>query len=290
MAGRPPLGDVPASGVFAPQEKPATATLAEWQATAAQRNAEIISDVGPTGDKELDRKAWDKTKKEIEMGYIVWAPSKSRNCDLGTMGLHPRWAKWENTENGTWKARNLTDLKASGANSTVQMHERYNPEDLSMAHSAIRILKQLFGPQTALAGWRIDWEMAFKQSPIKPQLAKWMQEVFWNPEVNRVQRLIPRDSCFGGKAAQYNFVHEVHFVVHVARAVFGILAANYSDDMWAIEPMWSATSSWQCMCAIMDTLGWRYDKRKSPPPTSNFRLLGVIFTLDIENFIRQVAS
>ena len=143
----------------------------------------------------------------------------------------------------------------------------------------------------ALAGWRIDWEMAFKQSPIKPQIAKWMQEVFWNPEVNRIQRLIPRGSCFGGKAAQYNFVHEVHFVVHVARVVFGILAAHYSNDMWAIEPICSATSSWQCMCTIMDTMGWRYDKRKSPPPTSDFKLLGVIFTLDIEvPFIRLPAD
>ena len=55
-----------------------------------------------------------------------------------------------------------------------------------------------------------------------PFMATWLQEVLWKPEVHRVQRLVPRGSCFGSNAAQYNFMQEPHFVVHVARTIFPI--------------------------------------------------------------------
>lgn len=274
MQGRPCLGEIPASGVFKKERNEASTTLQAWAATPRARNERMIGKVTSTGDLELDAKAWEKTKKELQRGYCK-GPGEIHELDLDQVCITPRWVKWEQKEDGAWSCRNISDWKASGGNDTVTLLERYSPEDLTMAHASIRVLKDVFGHDTPLRGFRVDWEMAFRQDPVWPGMAHLLYEVFWNPELGRPQWLLPRGGAFGNKAAQLNFVQNPHLVCHVARIMLKILLAHYSDDMWNIEPESSSQQAYALVLELMTLIGWRYDAQKSPPPERRFRLLGV---------------
>ena len=158
---------------------------------------------------------------------------------------------------------------------TVALPERYSPEDLTTAHAIIRILRGVFPEGTSLQGFRIDWEMAFRQDPLWLPQREYHYELVWNPILKKVQWVRPRGGSFGNKAAQLNFVEHPHFICHVARVKLAILLCYYSDDKWNIEPASSATHAHALVCELMDLVGWRWDAGKSLPPEDNFRLLGV---------------
>ena len=70
-----------------------------------------------------------------------------------------------------------------------------------MAHAVIRVLRDVFPRNEAMAGFRVDWEMAFRQDPLCPEQAKLHYEAVWNPEEKRVQWIRARSGSFGNKAA-----------------------------------------------------------------------------------------
>ena len=96
--------------------------------------------------------------------------------------------------------------------------------------------------------------------------------------------------AFGNKVAQVNFVEHPHFICHVARTQLAILLCHYSDDKWAIEPEASATQAHMLVLELMDLIGWRYDRAKSPPREESFRLLGVQHRLRVQAIVWLCAA
>jgi RES domain-containing protein len=275
--GKPALGEIPATGLFRAERSEAEMELAEWTSNPKARNAKLIEMVQASGDIALDMKAWDKLQKELSMQYCV-GPGELSDLDLNSCCITPRWPKWEEKEDGTWSCRNISDWKASGGNKTVTLQERYSPEDLTTAHAVLRIFSEVF-PTADIYGYRIDWEMAFRQDPLWPGHAHLHYEVVWNPHLQRVQWVRPLGGAFGSKAAQLNFVQHPHFICHVVRRKLAILLCHYSDDMWGFEPAAAATQAHNLVCELMDLIGWRWDAKKSPPASSQLRLLGVEHSL-----------
>jgi hypothetical protein len=274
MRGKPCLGEIPASGIFFAERNEGTLSLKQWSSAPRSRNERMIAMTKSSGDNVLDNKSWEKTLKEIRMNYCD-GPGEIHDLDLDRVCLTPRWAKWEEKEDGSWSCRNISDWKASKGNETVTILERYSPEDLTTAHAVIRILRQVFPHGTALQGYRVDWEMAFRQDPLWPGTADLQYELTWNPKLGRVQWVRPKGGAFGNKAAQLNFVQHPHFICYVARTQLAILLCHYSDDMWDIEPSSTAHQAHALVLEIMELIGWRYDTGKSPPPKDLLRLLGV---------------
>ena len=278
MQGKPALGEIPPTGAFRPERNEASMTLQEWMHNPRERNERMIGSVGSSGDINLDAEAWKKTMKELAKGYIR-GPGELSELDLDKTCLTPRWPKWEQKEDGAWTCRNISDWKASQGNATVALSERYSPEDLTTAHAIIRILREVFPSGTRLQGFRVDWEMAFRQEPLWPPHADLHYELVWNPELKRVQWIRPLGGAFGNKAAQANFVEHPHFICHVCRTQLAILLCHYSGNKWAIEPAATARHAHALVLELMDMIGWRYDNSKSPPPAEMFRLLGVEHSL-----------
>ena len=274
MLGKPSLGEIPRTGAFHPERNEATVALSEWIANPRCRNERMISYVRSSGDDALDAKAWEKTMKEVRMNYCE-GPGEISELNLDKVCLTPRWPKWEQKESGECSCRNISDWKTSGGNETVALGEKYSPEDLSTAHAVIRILKEVLPTSTRLKGFRVDWEMAYRQDPEWPTHSDYHYELVWNPGLRRVQWIRSLGGSFGNKAAQSNFVEHPHFICHVSRIALGIPLCPYSDDMWNIEPETSAMQSHALVLELMDLVGWRYDQIKSPPPAETFRLLGV---------------
>ena len=70
ISSLPLIGLAPVSGVLSPKSVHATVSLSEFWSKVPQRNVEVFSRVGPTGDTELDRRASDKTHEEFALGLI----------------------------------------------------------------------------------------------------------------------------------------------------------------------------------------------------------------------------
>ena len=284
MQGKPCLGEITPSGVFRPERNEATMTLAAWRQAPRSRNERMLSRVCSSGAHDLDIKSWDKTLKEIQLGYCD-GPGNVEELDLDTVCLTPRWPKWELKEDGSWSCRNISDWRASQGNDTVALSEKYSPEDLSTAHAVVRILRGIFPKGTHLHGSRIDWEMAFRQDPLWPGHGDCHYELVWNPHLCRVQWVRPLGGAFGNKAAQSNFVEHPHFICHFVRVRLAILLCHYSDDMWNVEPAQAAGQAHSLVLELMDLVGWRYDKKKNPPPAQSFRLLGVEHRLGVSAYV-----
>ncbi|CAK0893953.1 unnamed protein product [Prorocentrum cordatum] len=244
MRGKPCLGEIPPSGVFTEDHNRGAITIEDWIACPRERNERAIR--GELAELDLDR-----------------------TC------LTPWWPKWELKEDGAWKCRNISDWKVSGGNDAVTLCEKYSPGDLSSAHAVVRILRDALPNNVRLQGFRIDWEMAFRQDPLWPGRAPCHYELVWNPQFERVQWVRPLGGTFGNKAAQTNFVEHPHFMCYFVRVCLGILLCHYSDDMWDVEPEHAAKLSHAIVLEILDLLGWRCDKSKSKPPSEHLRLLGV---------------
>ena len=122
----------------------------------------------------------------------------------------------------------------------MHMHERYSPENWSMAPAAVRILKQLQGTKTPLEGWCIDWETALEQFLQKSCHGIMDVGSVLGPRGSSAHKDLY--SCFCCKADQYNLPQELHVVKHVARTFFAALISQHSG---AIEPEWSTKSWWE---------------------------------------------
>ena len=203
-------------------------------------------------------------------------------CERGPCPIHrynldwvcstPRFAKWEQKEDGSWTARNITDLKASGANSTVEVLRKYCPEDLTHAWALHRAIREQMPVGTRIMGtgqigrWPSD--------PTDPTQAKLLVELQWNPEWKAACAMESDGQPFGGKATQYNFIRDPQAMLATGRSALALLVSHYSDDTWGLEPDYAALHAWKIWLELHKIIGWRLDLDKSPPPEYTFRLLG----------------
>ena len=222
---------------------------------------------------DSDKAAWDKTKKAISKGYER-GPYPIHLYNLDEVCFTPRFAKWEQKEDGSWTARNITDLVASRANSTVEVLRKYCPEDLTHAWALHRSIREKMSVGTRIMGYRADWEMAFRQDPTDPKQAKLLVELQWNPEWKAACAMESDGQPFGGKATQYNVIRDPQAMVAIGRSVLALLVSHYSDDTWGLEPDYAALHAWKIWLELHKIIGWRLDLDKSPPPEYTFRLLG----------------
>ena len=166
MRGRPVLGQAADSSANVACWSPCDVDLEEWAKNPRAWNEQMLRKIRPS-KYGSDKAAWDKTKKAISKGYER-GPYPIHRYNLDEVCFTPRFAKWKQKEDGSWTARNITDLKASGANSTVEVLRTYCPEDLTHSWALHRAIREQMPVGTRIMGYRADWEMAFRQDPTDP--------------------------------------------------------------------------------------------------------------------------
>ena len=170
LHGRPMLGKGElTTGLYPSQHSKASRSLDEWARCPRERNLEMIRSVRASKDPDLDWTVWKKVQKEVERGYATI--HKLDEYDLNRVCLTPRFPKWELKESGEWAARPISDFKRSGGNDTVDLRQRYLPEDLVQLWAVTRRWKDRLGDSAPLLGYRVDYEMAFRQCPKDPPQA-----------------------------------------------------------------------------------------------------------------------
>ena len=113
---------------------------------------------------------------------------------------------------------------------------------------------------TKLTGFRMDWEMAYRQDATSAETAGIFMEAAWCHPLQKIVLIEPIGQSFGNRAAQLNFVRHPHFVVHVVRCLYAIPMSYYSDDMWDIEAAQTCDCAFHITTDIMVWSGWRWDK------------------------------
>ena len=232
----------------------------------------MIESVRSSGDTHLDWASWEKTEQEIDRGYAE-GPYPLADYDLNYHCFTPRFPKWERKDNGTWTARNISDYKRSRGNETVEMSEKYSPEDLNAAWVLTRALKDAYGDEQ-LGGYRADYQMAYRQDPSDPSQAHLTLEITWHPGRRQVVVIRVKGQSFGGKSTQLNYVRDPAAMCAIGRSWLALLVSHYSDDAWAIEPLQIADQSYDLWVELNSLVGWRIDLPKSPRPEGTFKLLG----------------
>ena len=187
MAGRNAVGEIGRSYIFPPDDNPAETSLEQWSANPQQRNLRVLQNVKATGDTQLDRKAWEKTLKEVEKGYCQFLDDQE--YDLNKVCITGRFPKWELKSDDTWAVRNISNWKESGGNAATAMRERYTPDDLTTVYATVRALKEALGEDTVLAAYKADYEMAFRQPPTAPTQAHITLEAVWDPTQQKTRVL-----------------------------------------------------------------------------------------------------
>ena len=223
MRGRPVLAQAADSSANVACWSPCEVDLEEWAKNPRARN-EMLRKIRSSKDGS-DKAAWDKTKKAISKGYER-GPYPIHRYNLDEVCFTPRFAKWEQKEDGSWTARNITDLKASEANSTVEVLRKYCPEDLTHAWALHRAIREQMPVGTRIMGYRADWEMAFRQDPTDPTQAKLLVELQWNPEWKAACAIESDGQPFGGKATQYNFIRDPQAMVAIGRSALALLVST----------------------------------------------------------------
>ena len=286
-AGRPALGELEPAGIYRPSAREAQFTLEEWLRKAPQRNLSIIASVGSSGDTQLDEQAWLKREKEIKTG-AVQGPFRVTSVDLTKIAVHPSFPVWERSQAGGWKCRNIDNLKSSGGNFTVSSSEAYTPDDLDAARNAVRMCKELWGPDVVLAGFTSDYSGAFRQSPQAPQMVPYMWSAVWHPHWQEVVLLKNLGQVFGGSGSQMNYVRDPSAMCAIMRYFFDMPMFHYSDDAWCVERHDTASSAWFCWVRVNNLIGWRLDMDKSPHPSSDWRLLGGLLQVGRPNPVAKL--
>jgi hypothetical protein len=64
-------GRLPSTGVFPTRQKPATGSLEDLVADARTAQATLLASVGPSPDSEMDNAVYDKTREEVERGWLA---------------------------------------------------------------------------------------------------------------------------------------------------------------------------------------------------------------------------
>ena len=169
--------------------------------------------------------------------------------------------------------RDISDYKRSGGNDTVDVVEKYSPEDLNSAWALMRALKEAFG-DSKLGGFRADYQMAFRQNPADPTQEHLTLELTWHAGLRQVVVIKVQGQSFGGKSTQLNYVRDPAAMCAIARSWLALLISHYSDDAWAIEPETTMDQSYDLWLELNELIGWRIDMAKSPRPESIFKLLG----------------
>ena len=70
MSGFPVVGDYPKTGVFPPNQRPASFTQEDLWRGARRAVKELEAVPGTLGDAELDATVWDTTTEEVAKGWL----------------------------------------------------------------------------------------------------------------------------------------------------------------------------------------------------------------------------
>ena len=266
VLGLPMLGwTAPAAGNMERVRAPLV-DLAEWEASRGRRNAKVMAVTGPSGDDELDRAAWAKSLKELELKVIQGPYENFDDLPVQEPSLAPRQGIWEAHGAAVERSvRVIDNLLLGEQNETTGSTHSHRPTDVDALMAQTRVVAEA-SPSDELSGWPSDYEKAYKQVPAKPAQKRHVVLAQWNPLSNKICFWLVLSQVFGGRTPPINFARYPAWFCWIMACLFSVAVSHCVDDVICVERRSTVMSGWRAWLMLCEVSGWRISADKSPPP------------------------
>ena len=290
--GRPLVGTPEAGGALLPRVRPAEFSREELKvADFSSLNARAIRAVQRgSGDSELDTLSYEKTKKDLARGALA-GPFKSIAALLDALAAtgdsdvtfaqilispqHPVWEK-------EGKVRNITNAKGT-CNRFAGLSESYIPDGIeglaTICQAFARAAEQFPVLKEEFRGFPSDYEGAYRQCPVDPQHFRYACTAFFNPATSQVEFGFFRANPFGSNLAPNNWSEICFAMSWIGAYLLALAIPTTVDDTSQAEVHFTIQSAFDSWRELNQLTGWRIDPDKTPPPSREFRSVGVWVSL-----------
>ena len=272
------VGEVPQSHVLPKKLLPATMSRQDLRSNSKRSNDALRYMTRSCGDKELDKRLWDKTMLEVERGWLLGPlPWDSLEEDATLSRRFPL--------EQAGKVRPIDDLSQSQINSTVTCYEQATvdgPDVISaFATYMMRCLADN-GRSTELIGRSLDLASAYRQLAIADDSLCHAYLSVYDPEKESASLFQQVALPFGSRTAVNAFIRCARFLQWAAAHCFKLPMSCYFDDFVSFSYPALAKNTQSTMCLMLDILGWGFDREgpKSDDFSSMVSALGVQFDLN----------
>ncbi|CAE7816109.1 unnamed protein product [Symbiodinium sp. CCMP2592] len=271
--GIPLVGHAPISGVFKPKFKPMQATPEQVREDFHDFRKKVHKSLKPQ-EHSLMSEVFEKTKKELEAGWIIGPLSESNLCS-GTL-VSRRFGLRQGP-----KVRCIDNLTSSGVNLAVQAYEAPQPQSTDVVASTcqrlLRYIRRKVGKAVFnLLGKAFDLTAAYRQLPVHPG-SEWASYIcLIHPETHERVYFRMRAMPFGSSMAVYSFLR----ISHSPKALL-LPWSSFFDDYITFATSGQALSAESSVTAMFKLLGWAFAESgdKSHDFAKCFTALGIVADL-----------
>ena len=183
-------GEVPKSGIFEADFKPAKQAVSTLISNASSSNKSIVHRTRSSGSEVADFAVYTKTLEEVEKGWLLGSLDPS-TLPQGAV-ISRRFGLRQPD-----KVRPIDDMSVSGINATVQAAERPRPHSVDVI-AAITLRLMASQPGKALIGKAFDLKSAYRQLGIHPGSLRASYIAVYNPHQARPEVFQMLAVPFGG--------------------------------------------------------------------------------------------
>ena len=266
-------GEVPKSGIFEADFKPAKQAVSTLISNASSNNKSIVHRTRSSGSEDADLAVYTKTLEEVEKGWLL-GPLDPSTLPQGAV-ISRRFGLRQPD-----KVRPIDDMSVSGINATVQAAERPRPHSVDVI-AAITLRLMASQPGKALTGKAFDLKSAYRQLGIHPGSLRASYIAVYNPHQARPEVFQMLAVPFGATRAVYSFLRVVHALWWVGCACLKLTWSCYFDDFIVVARQGEELSVGKAVAALFTLLGWRYAEEgaKAADFADLFKALGIMVDL-----------
>jgi len=278
VMGLPMLGwSCPAFGLMSRVNHPIQ-SVEDFMSSRTSRNSRIVEKIGPSGDKVLDKLAYDKTLAEIEAGVTFGPYFSIDSIPFSDPCIAPRQGIWE--EHGdalSPTVRIIDDLLCGEQNSTTGTCQAHRPTDVDGLVSQTRAVAESCNGE--LSAWTSDFAKAFKQVPADPSQRKYLILAQYSPSAEQVVYFVTNCQVFGSKSSPLNFSRYPALFCWCAAVLFKVAATHCVDDVISVESSDTAASGMEAWENFMALCGWKLSSEKRKLASNILTVIGVSLNL-----------
>ena len=275
LFGSPVVGDLPATGLFRPKERPASAPVSSFNRRAwADKLEKLMTKRGLRSTKRADADAAIVLAKSLDEVAGDWARGPFSREEMDKV----------HCPDGFWPARRFgvlqkgairpcDDCRENEQNDHSTTHESIAPDSAEFPATIAHMFYDMLGPACILAGGCDDWKKAYRQIPVDDISNSVV--ACWDPVKRVVVYFIVKGHVFGAVNAVNSFNAVSKFLTCAARAMFASCSGNYFDDHVVVEPVFASDSAQLGLACIATCAGFLFDEGKHTLMDPEFVYLGI---------------
>ena len=275
------VGWVDPARTFVPKMTSPTCSVESLLWSAEGHNNKVMSRVRSSGDTDLDKASWVKSRAEFDGGSLL-GPFYSLDdlpVSRDTIRLLRRFPIWE-MHGGSQEptCRNIDDGLHGGQNASVGLQFANRPADLDAVIALIRAFSEAF-PSEGFMGATSDFKSAYRQATSSPDQSSLSVVAMWDADKQCPCFGLAAAQLFGHSAAPQNFCRIPDWCCFVTSRLLLLAFIHCIDDMINFERCSEAQTAFNSWRVFADACGWLIPDDKSPPPSLWFRVLGAFVDL-----------